>query len=252
MKTILLSLLTLQSFILFAQNQVTNGGLESWTNTTTLDDWTIENNVSQNTTDVAEGSSSAQFVITNKTIKPLISSLVPMTAGVVYDVTYKIKYLDANYNGSHPITLIITRTGSSAFLSSNAMSSNNDWVSKSTTFTPDVTGDYEVSFSLSTFDDDGFSALVDDVKIVNSTLGTNDNLLKSIKVYPTVTKGLVSISNTRALEKLNITVYNTNGAQLKTETLKRQQIDLSDLSSGLYFIKIKSLDGAITKKIIKI
>ena len=251
MKTILLSLLILQSFVLFAQNQVTNGGLESWTSPTNLDNWTIENNVSQNTTDATEGASSALFVITDNTMRPLILALVPMTAGVVYNITYKVKYLDMNYNGAHPITLKIIRAGSGATLSNNSFSSNNDWVSKATTFTPDVTGDYNVSFSIATFDGNGFSALVDDVKVVDSTLGTDDILLNSIKIYPTITKDFVTISNTSNLENLNVTIYNTNGSLLRTETLKGQQINLSHLPSGLYFIKLKSLHGAIIKKVVK-
>ena len=58
----LLFIITFYSVASFSQtNLATNGDLESWTNSTTLDNWTIENTVTQNTSDVAEGASSASF-----------------------------------------------------------------------------------------------------------------------------------------------------------------------------------------------
>ncbi|QKJ61913.1 T9SS type A sorting domain-containing protein [Flavobacterium sp. M31R6] len=166
MKTKLLILLFLASLSTYAQtNLVPNGGFETWTNSTTLSNWTIENSVTQNTSSYIEGSKSAQLSIANSTTKPKITALVPMTAGTTYTVKFKYKYVTGNYSGQHPISLNISQNGSATTLSSSTFATDNNWTVKETTFTPDQNLSYDLSISLYTFDAAAFNVLIDDVQV---------------------------------------------------------------------------------------
>lgn len=168
MKTKLLFICALCTFNLFAQtNLVPNGGFETWTNSSTLSDWTSENNVTQNPTFYSDGSKSlsVKLTVANSSNKPKIITQVPMVAGTTYTVKYKYKYISSNYSGLHPISLKIEKAGSATSLSSNVMASNNDWTLKETTFTADQNISYDLSFSLTTFDSEGFEVLIDDLQV---------------------------------------------------------------------------------------
>jgi len=67
-------------------------------------------------------------------------------------------------------------------------------------------------------------------------------------VYPSVTSGKVFVSTTTNLK--NIQVYNLQGCLVKSFT-NNMQIDISDLSKGLYLIELNTIQGRSTHKIIK-
>jgi hypothetical protein len=72
----------------------------------------------------------------------------------------------------------------------------------------------------------------------------------NFKLYPNPTDGLVSfISNTQVT---NFKVYNILGQQVidKNPNSKEATVDLSQIKSGSYFIKIYSFDKLIGSKMI--
>ena len=253
MKTKLLLLCFLCTFNLFSQtNLVQNGGFETWTNSTTLSDWTSENNVTQNTQYYSEGSKSAKLTITNSTTRPKILAQVPMMAGTTYIVKYKYKYLSSNYGGTHPISLKIEKNGSATYLSSNSFASNNNWTLKETTFTPDQNISYDLSISVTTFDNEGFEVLIDDVQVyIEGSLGIEDSAFDKVALYPNPTKDAVNITNI-LLEKA--TVYNTLGQLVKSFTLNSgntiNTISLQGLPKGVYYVHLSNKEAASVKKVI--
>lgn len=70
-----------------------------------------------------------------------------------------------------------------------------------------------------------------------STTGINENnLANDIAIYPNPTTSLLNI---KVKEKSQITLVNTLGAIVKTETIKGlSTIDISDLNAGVYFVNI--------------
>lgn len=250
-KKILLALLAFQSFTLIAQNVITNGNIESWTNATTLDNWTTNNDVSQNTVDTAEGNSSAALTIENNVLEPEIVTTIPLVAGLEYMISFKYKYLDINLGQDHPIVLKVVRNGSATTLSANTVATNNLWTEAVQTFTPDQTGDYNLSLSLATLDNASFRVLIDDVKAQDAILNVKDSALNAVSVYPTITSNFITLNNTETIKNIKASVFNVNGAQLKTVALNNNKLDFSNLSSGLYFVRIESNTASITKKIIR-
>lgn len=70
-------------------------------------------------------------------------------------------------------------------------------------------------------------------------------------LYPNPVKNTLNIQNsdTKTIEKVSI--FNLIGQLVKTAEGKQRTIDVSDLSSGTYLVKLQTNDGIIDRKIIK-
>ena len=75
-------------------------------------------------------------------------------------------------------------------------------------------------------------------------------LEKNIHIFPNPTNGLIHIESNNRIEFLEITLYNALGKTIKIN-LSNESINLSDISSGIYFLSIRTSKGMITKKIMK-
>ena len=87
----------------------------------------------------------------------------------------------------------------------------------------------------------------------------NDNVnLLSVKVniHPNPNNGLFVLDLNQKVQELSVQLYSINGALIydkkyNEESLNKVQIDITSQSKGVYFIKVKSGDYMVTKKIIK-
>jgi len=107
-------------------------------------------------------------------------------------------------------------------------------------------------------DGDGFTAFVTAVysgqiesnaetaNIDGPLLSTNKFKRNEIKIYPNPTDGIVNIKSEN-LKKIK--VFTLNGKIIK-EYNPKNQIDLSEISKGIYIIKLISESGVLTDKII--
>lgn len=85
------------------------------------------------------------------------------------------------------------------------------------------------------------------------TLGNSDleNLKNGISVYPNPTQDIINIKLDKNISKFKASLYNATGQMLLT-TENRSSINISNMNSGVYFLKIEAENGkAITKKVIK-
>lgn len=90
---------------------------------------------------------------------------------------------------------------------------------------------------------------VDTTPISFSVLGTPDIKLEGVSVYPNPTSGLVSIQGVDAIE--SVEVMDITGKLVKTIKDSSSQIDMRELQSGVYFMRISTTKGFATKKIVK-
>ena len=78
---------------------------------------------------------------------------------------------------------------------------------------------------------------------------------KNINIYPNPTNSLISIKSTTLAKIENVLISDLLGKTVLEMKINNTEfinsIDISKLSSGQYFIKIKTSDGFVNKKIIK-
>lgn len=98
----------------------------------------------------------------------------------------------------------------------------------------------------------GFS--VDNVQIGETVLAVNENQVSNFDVYPNPVNDLINISNTQNVNVNKVTVTDLNGRvvkEAKYSNVSNAQLNVSDLSSGVYMLNIASDKGSSVKKIVK-
>lgn len=130
----------------------------------------------------------------------------------------------------------------------------NSWVQQTGTYTNDISRQVRIKFSKSggtTAEPTNLQELmyIDDVslKYNGATLGVENVNLHTLKLYPNPTSDVVFV---KGVENINsIKVYSILGA-LEKEVFNTNQIDVSELSSGIHLIKVDN-GTVFTRKIIK-
>lgn len=99
---------------------------------------------------------------------------------------------------------------------------------------------------------DSSSTFVETQEDCNSLLSTEDYDKNNwINLYPNPTNNIINLVLPKSNSVISIHIFNANGIMLMNQNQDANFIDISELSSGLYFIKIKTELGVITRKIIK-
>lgn len=84
-----------------------------------------------------------------------------------------------------------------------------------------------------------------------TTTGTSDNSFKNaIKFYPNPASDILNIENNTGEEITDISVYSISGIRVK-QTVNSNAIQVSDLQSGIYLIKVKVDDQTLNYKFVK-
>lgn len=119
--------------------------------------------------------------------------------------------------------------------------------------TPFVGGDIKISLQHlgKSSSGNGDNAYLDNINIQNTVLSTKDNIFNKLKLYPNPAKDIVTIEN--AIPISQVEIYNISGQQLFSNTYNttRAEVNISDYSSGVYFITVGSGDNRKVFKIIK-
>ncbi len=75
--------------------------------------------------------------------------------------------------------------------------------------------------------------------------------LLDFAVYPNPTTGKLFIYAGRVAENAQICIYDIHGVLIKQYVMKSPNIDISDFSSGIYYLQVIDKNGMAAKKIIK-
>ncbi|MDR0427783.1 MAG: leucine-rich repeat protein [Dysgonamonadaceae bacterium] len=97
----------------------------------------------------------------------------------------------------------------------------------------------------STFGRDYFSNYVDDIHL--SVLPVENEAV--VSVSPNPVREVLYIQSPAAVEQVSI--YNLSGQPVKQIVNPSPEVDVNDLSNGLYFIKIETAAGEVVRKIMK-
>lgn len=88
----------------------------------------------------------------------------------------------------------------------------------------------------------------------DGVLGLNDSILSNLKVYPNPASEIINIQSNQLIDSAKVQLYNLQGQVVINEFIKTRNnvisLELIDLNTGIYFIKITSDEESTVKKII--
>ncbi|WP_445457958.1 choice-of-anchor J domain-containing protein [Flavobacterium sp. HNIBRBA15423] len=233
----------------------------------TNDDWSLLNAGTGNNWSIyaqgapiptaAEGTSYAgyNYNSTNAANAWLFSRRLNLTAGTNYSIKFKYRIADGTvYPENFKVTMGTDKT---VVAQTNTLQTYNSvtlqvWTQADLSFTPVTSGDYYLGFNCFSLADQ-YRLAIDDVEIT-TVLSTSTFDTKSFKVYPNPVNNIVSISSGNEVTFDTILITDVNGRTVKTftyNTVTEANLNVSDLNSGIYFLKIKTSEGILDKKIIK-
>lgn len=87
-----------------------------------------------------------------------------------------------------------------------------------------------------------------ELNVACTALGVNENTSNTFTLSPNPTSGIITLTTDAVVAKIEI--YNILGAKINT-VINSKTVDLSNLQSGIYLLKLFADEAVITKKIIK-
>ena len=231
---------------------------------TTANDWFI--NVGGTGSPLVQQGVASAIAITPATAaanEDLFSRGIDLVAGSNVTVTF----YDRNYvsttapistnTASYSLTVGADLTAASQTTSLYSASGLNTttFTQRTATFSPATTGTYYFRFKNSSpANASGTHAIIIDNFTVTQVLGINEFNDNSISVYPNPTKDILNISNSNQSFINAIEVTDINGRLVKSQKFSNVndiQVNISDLSKGVYMLKAVSDKGTVIKKIVK-
>ncbi|WP_052823514.1 T9SS type A sorting domain-containing protein [Neotamlana sedimentorum] len=92
---------------------------------------------------------------------------------------------------------------------------------------------------------------LDNLALVNTTvLSTQEVLGSSFKIYPNPAKDYINISAVSNVNVESVSLFNVIGKQVYAGDALTEKINISNLTKGLYLLKIEADNGSLNKKII--
>ena len=85
---------------------------------------------------------------------------------------------------------------------------------------------------------------------INEQLSTNTNQIYPIAMYPNPTANTLNFKSNQPIEK--VTVLNMVGKMVTQIEGHITQLDISNFSKGIFFVKVETLKGSTIQKILKI
>lgn len=91
--------------------------------------------------------------------------------------------------------------------------------------------------------------VIDYVRVYqNTTASIDDSFEESIKIYPNPTDSVFQIDSKNQLDQ--IALYDLLGTEVLNRTVHTDRVDVSNLNSGIYLLKMKSGNNTLTRKIV--
>ncbi len=98
---------------------------------------------------------------------------------------------------------------------------------------------------------DPSSHFVETQEECDALLGINESLAQKIELYPNPVNDALFINLPDEIKASKIKIYNLTGNLIKEQEVNGREIPLTDMASGIYFVKIETNKGVIAKKLIK-
>ena len=77
------------------------------------------------------------------------------------------------------------------------------------------------------------------------------NLKSTLRLDPNPTEGIMTVSAPKELRVEKISLFNVLGTNIQVEVSPSNKLDLSSLTNGIYFLRIETNQGTVTRKVVK-
>ncbi|MFZ4435623.1 MAG: choice-of-anchor J domain-containing protein [Flavobacterium psychrophilum] len=98
---------------------------------------------------------------------------------------------------------------------------------------------------------DMFGFAIDDFSVSAVTLSNNDFFKGNFSVYPNPATTILNINNRNNLEITSAQITDVNGRVVSQVNGTVSQINIADLTAGVYFLKVTSSQGVGTTRVVK-
>ena len=149
---------------------------------------------------------------------------------------------------------IFKNTNGTGYELLTSLSFNNTTYNDTSANVEDNFYEYYISIEVASCNNDPLLpfSLRSNLELVNQNLSINNNnwLGQKIQVYPNPTSDYINISFTNQIEINTVSIYNALG-QLVFDTNKFENIYISELSAGLYYLSINTNKGVVNKTMVR-
>lgn len=145
-----------------------------------------------------------------------------------------------------------TSAAQTTVLWSNAAINNPSFVQYTATYTPTTAGIYYFAWNDISTAQTTATLRIDSINF-SSVLSTKSFEAVGLSVYPNPVNNAFTIESKNDLAINSLTISDINGRTVKTINVNAidNEINISELNSGIYFLNIDTNNGTATKKIIK-
>lgn len=189
------------------------------------------------------------------------SRAVSLAAGEVVIITFKTRlWTPTAATAASPMKLDVTvgtnqiTTAQTTVLASITETLKTLYTTRTATYTAPTAGIYYFGFHNNSAVGTNQTFLFFDTLNMTSTLSVDAFDESTISIAPNPATEFINVTNSSNNSILNIVLTDLNGRivkNIKVENKNDNQINISDLSSGIYMMKIVSDKGTSTKKVIK-
>ena len=204
---------------------------------------------------IANATAAASAMVYSRGVNLVAGSTVTVT---YYDRVYLSATAPSITSSTYKLSYGTTQTAATQTNTlATVTAANTAYALKTYTFTPATTGVYYFSFLNTTAANATAStteALLIDNFTVSQTLSNNVVLDSKFSTFPNPAKNVINVANTTDALISGIEMTDINGRVVKNVKLSdvsEAQVNVSDLSVGVYMMKIVSDKGTTTKKVIK-
>lgn len=147
-------------------------------------------------------------------------------------------------NGGDTVTVRNT-SGDEVVVFDSASSGANVSSDQSVTRNPDITGNFVIHT-------DANASLLFSPGLLNDGTALSINQFESVdfRIYPNPSSNGVLNIISASSETISVSIYDVLGKQVKTTEFTNQTMDISELKSGLYIVKVSQNNNTVTKKLI--
>ena len=176
----------------------------------------------------------------------LFSPVIAMPENGSYDIAWKVMPYTTEYPGDHYAVYVINENNEETQLFEETLNASmSNFQQRNVTIPSSITGNFRIAFRH--FDsEDGYVIILDDIQIsTTGTTGIDQVNSANAVIYPNPANNEVTVKGEGIV---NVQIFDVNGRNVLTSN-HAGKMDISDLSTGVYMVRIISNNGVTTQKL---